>query len=256
MSIFRSWRRRRIRRRPFPADWDRFLRDNVPLYNLLPDPDRLELQSHVLVFLDEKLFEGCDGLRITDEVRLTVASQACLLLLHRPADYYPRFITILVYPDTYVAPDVKRRDGWLVTESDEARAGEAWPYGTVVLSWKDVLASRDPDQAGYNVVIHEFAHELDEESGLTRSVETTSPGEYAPWARTLHGEYERLLEDLDHHRPTVLRDYAATDLGEFFAVATEAFFELPLDLRRFHPDLYDLLSSFYHLDPAQWHSAD
>jgi len=255
MSIFRSFRRRRIRRRPFPPDWDRFLLQNVPLYRSLPLADRAELQSHILVFLDEKSFEGCAGLKITDEVRLTIAAQACLLLLHRPTNYFPRVITILVYPEPYIAPAVKHAEGILVTESDEARAGEAWPYGAVVLAWSDVLDTRDPQFSSRNLVLHEFAHEIDHELSLTRSVETTTPSEYAPWAQTLNREYRGLVEDLEHHRPTVFHPYGATNLAEVFAVATETFFTSPHDLREHHPDLCNLLTSLYHLDPTTW-SAD
>ncbi len=252
MSFFRNWRRRRLRSRPFDTDWDRFLRESVPLYDRLSGPDRRELQGHVLVFLAEKRLEGCAGLKITDEVRLTIASVACMLLLHRPTDYFSRVITVLVYPGAYVAPAVKRAHGSLVTVADESRAGEAWSYGAVVLSWDDVLAGGAPDNPGHNIVIHEFAHELDVEHGLTRSVETTAPREYAPWARTLREGYEKLREDIEHYRPHVLDDYGATNLTEFFAVATETFFMLPAELHTHHRELYLLLQSFYHLDPASF----
>ena len=230
-----------------------FLRESVPLYNCLSGPDRHELQGHVLVFLAEKCFEGCAGLKITDEVRLTIASVACMLLLHRPTDYFSRVITILVYPGAYVAPAVARAHGSLVTVTDESRAGEAWSYGAVVLSWEDVLASRGFAHSGHNIVLHEFAHELDAEYAITRSIESTAPDEYAPWARTLSGEYDRLREHVEGHRPHVLDDYGATNLAEFFAVATEAFFMLPAELHSQHRDLYALLRSFYRLDPGDWH---
>lgn len=248
--IFRGWRRRRLRARGMDPEWDRFLLENVSLYRRLGETDRRELQGHMRVFLDEKLFEGCRGARITEEVRLTVASQACMLLLHRKATYYPRFITILVYPGAYIAPHVKRHEGMIVTESSEARAGEAWRYGTVVLSWEDVLVARDGTHPGYNVVLHEFAHELDEEHGVSDTVEATGPKGGPGWARTMKREFEGLRRDIEEGRDTVFSDYGATDVHEFFAVATETFFELPGEVKESHPELYELLKRFYRQDPT------
>ena len=250
MSILRNWRRRRIRRRPFPVDWERFLRETVPLYVALPAPDQRELQSHVLVFLAEKHFEGCAGVRITDEVRLAIAAQACILLLHRPTNYFSRVISILVYPATYVDRRSKHHDGPIVTEGSDSRAGEAWPYGTVVLSWEDIITPPHKDDFAVNIVLHEFAHELDFEFDLTTGIESTDPDACPPWAQVVEDEYENLKEDVERDRPTLMNPYGATNLAEFFAVATETFFEIPHDLRRYHPELYDVLKSFYHLDPA------
>src|SRR5262245_36238217 len=137
-GLFKEARRRRLRSRPFPPAWLDVLRRNVPVYERLPEADQKELQGHVHVFLAEKYFEGCGGLTLTDEIKVTIAAQACLLLLHREPDYYPRLVTVLVYPEAYLARDVQPIGGGVVLEGETVRLGEAWRDGVVVLSWDDV----------------------------------------------------------------------------------------------------------------------
>lgn len=176
-GMFESRRRRRerLRSEPFPDAWEATLRRNAPLYGRLPEDDRRELRGHIRVFLAEKRFEGCGGLELTDEIKVTIAAQACLLLLHRETDYYPRLITILVYPSTCVAHARQPIGGGVVLEGEVARLGEAWKDGVVVLAWDDVLAGASGLHDGHNVVLHEFAHQFDREDG-------TADG--APGART------------------------------------------------------------------------
>jgi len=249
-GFLRDRRRERLRAEPFPAEWREILERGFPLYGRLPAEDRRELEGHVRVFVEEKSFEGAGGLEMTDEVRVTVAAQACVLLLHRDTDYYPRMRSVVVYPAAYVA-EHRSAEGGVVTEGVEARLGESWSSGAVVLSWGDVRAGARDLRDGHNVVFHEFAHQLDLEGGGVDGVpELEGASAYRAWARVFAAEYLELRRDAAQGRRSVLDDYGATDPAEFFAVATEAFFEKPLALRRKHPELYAELASYYLQDPA------
>lgn len=256
MFGFRRRRRERLRATPLPDAWRAIVERNVALYRRLPEADRRELLGHVQVFLAEKHFEGCGGLELTDEIRVTIAAQACVLLLHRETDYYPECASILVYPHAYVAP-VQEQTGWVVHEGTSARLGESWVRGVVVLSWDDVLAGAADVHDGHNVVLHEFAHQLDQEDG---SGDGAPPlprrSMYVAWARVLSGEYEALRADAAAGRPSVLDHYGATNPAEFFAVASECFFEKPQQMRAKHPELYDELREFYAQDPLALRPAD
>jgi Mlc titration factor MtfA (ptsG expression regulator) len=202
------------------------------------------------VFLAEKTFEGCGGLELTREIKLTIAAQACLLLLHRETDLYPHVDAILVYPSAYVVR-ARKHDGVVVVEEDEARLGESWQQGLVVLSWDHVLSGAAAPNDGQNVVLHEFAHQLDSESGaMNGTPELGTRARYSAWARVLGGEFAELSERLHRGRPSDIDPYGATNPAEFFAVLTEMFFEKPEALQRRHPVLYDELSAFYRQDPA------
>lgn len=258
MIFFKHRRRRKARSLPFPPSWLRILEDSVPYYRLLPPDDQHELREHIKVFLSEKTFEGCAGQEITDEVRVTIAAQACVLLLHRDTDYFPGLRTILVYPDQYVGPYKSGGPGGVIREGTQVRAGESWQGtfapqsgGPVVLSWNHVKRGAADIGDGHNVVFHEFAHQLDGENGAVEGVPVLPDRRtYAQWMRMLGQEYQRLLEDLRTGRPTVLNPYAATNPAEFFAVATEMFFERPRDLQHERPGLYSELRGYYRQDPA------
>jgi MtfA peptidase len=251
-GFFKKRRRRRLLAQPFPAAWLEIIERNVAFYACLPNADRIELQGLIQIFLAEKTFEGCGGLVLTDEMKVTIAAQACLLLLHRQTDIYPRLITILVYPSAYLAKGVKPIGGPIVLEGESARLGESWTSGVVVLSWNDVQAGASDIHDGQNLVLHEFAHQLDREDGAINGTPLLEHrSQYLAWARVLNAEYERLQRDSRLGRSTVLDDYGATDPAEFFAVATECFFEKPRVLRKRHPALYEELKSFYRQDPAQ-----
>ncbi|MBN2561921.1 MAG: zinc-dependent peptidase [Phycisphaerae bacterium] len=251
MFGFRRRRCDRIRKRPFPPAWLAILERNVAYYRLLTPEEQAELRGHIQVFLDEKRFEGCGGLEVTDEIRVTIAAQACILLLHRQTDYYPRMQTILVYPHRYVADARKRLPDGTVLGGIHTRIGESWYRGPVVLSWDDVLQGAADIHDGHNVVFHEFAHQLDSESGANEGAPALPRRSmYIAWARVLGHEYEHLIDELKHHRRTFIDAYGATNPAEFFAVITEAFFEQPVQMKRRHPELYDQLVSFYQQDPA------
>ncbi|NLW50230.1 MAG: zinc-dependent peptidase [Candidatus Brocadiaceae bacterium] len=251
LGFSKNRRREKLRQEAFPDDWLRILERNVAFYGRLTPEDRRELQGHILVFVAEKEFEGCGGLEITDEMRVTIAAQACILLLHRETGCYPGLRTVLVYPGTYVAHTRRTHEDGVVSEGPEARLGEAWRHGPVVLAWDEVASDATDIRDGRNVVFHEFAHKLDEEDGAENGIPALPRRSmYLAWGRVLGREYERLRRDAARGRPTVLDEYGAEDMAEFFAVATECFFTKPLPLRRRHPELYAELAEFYRQDPA------
>jgi Mlc titration factor MtfA (ptsG expression regulator) len=251
IPLLKHWRRPRLRRRGLPPAWRAIIERNVPYVRLLSPAEREQLEGDVQVFLAEKHFEGCGGLVMTDEIRVTIAAQACLLLLNRSTDYYPGLRAILVYPSGYVAHSASRQPDGTVIEGPQHRSGESWLRGAVVLSWDDVRRGAADPFDGRNLVLHEFAHQLDGESGANEGAPALGePARYAAWARVLGREYEQLIADLERRMPTLIDGYGATAPAEFFAVVTEAFFERPRALRRRHPELYGQLRSFYRQDPA------
>jgi hypothetical protein len=231
--------------------------NGFPLFSQLPEADQRELEGHIQVFLAEKNFEGCGGFQITDEVKVLIAAQACLLLLHRETDYYPRLRTILVYPDTYVA-----KTRWHERDEDtgrdaRARLGESWGRGVVILAWSSTVAGAASIDDGHNLVFHEFAHQLDQEDGAADGrplLQCDRPSacyvRYLTWARVLSEEYKNLQDALAKGHQTVLDQYGATNPAEFFAVATECFFEKPHQMQKKHPALYAELKEFYRQDPV------
>jgi hypothetical protein len=250
-GFFRNRRRKRLRQEPLPDAWWGIIDRRVPLVAQMSDADRKELGGHVRILLHEKTFEGCAGLEITDEVRLTIAAQAAVLLLHRDADYYPTLRTILVYPSAYVASHKRQLPDGTIVEGDQVRLGESWHRGALVLAWDNVVQSAANPGDGHNVTLHEFAHQLDgRATGMDGAPDLPSAARYREWARVLGGEYEQLVDKVHAGHRTLLDAYAATSPPEFFAVATEAFFEKPEALQRQHPELYDELAKFYKQDPA------
>jgi Mlc titration factor MtfA (ptsG expression regulator) len=247
LGFLRRRRRARLRAAPFPRAWRATLSRNVPIYDRLSADAQQELHGHIQVLLAEKNFEGCGGLELTDEMRVTIAAHAALLMLGREPHYYPGLYSILVYPSAYWAP-VEHHEGGIVTESEEARHGESWRTGAIVLAWDEAHGGARDVRDGENVILHEFAHQLDTEDGAADGVPLLDrPSDYVAWARALAPEYERLRESPDE---SLLDLYGAESPAEFFAVATEAFFEKPQQLRGRHPKLYAELSRFFRLDPA------
>ena len=244
-------RREKLRQKPLPWNWLQIVRQNVPIYNRLSPADQAELNGHIQVFLAEKEFEGCGGLQITDKIKLTIAAQACVLLLHRQTDYYPGLSSILVYPQAYIAAHSRHLESGVVVEGDEVRLGESWHRGSIVLSWEDVQEEARSSRHAQNVVLHEFAHQIDISGGKGDATPILrNRSSFLAWASTLQKGYEKLCADVNVGRPTILSEYGATDPAEFFAVATEAFFENPLRLKQHHPELYSKLQEFYQQDPA------
>lgn len=244
------WRRERLRAPPFPAAWRRILRRRVPAVARLPYDLQRRLKRHIQVFVAEKPFIGCQGQAITDEVRVTVAAQACLLLLgYDQPDCYPRLTLILVYPEAFAARREQPLGNGLVQEQRVTMSGESWSQGQVVLSWADVLAGAADPADGHNVVLHEFAHQIDQDSGVAdgRPWRPTAALQRR-WAAVMDGALTRLRSE-----PSRLIDaYAATQPAEFFAVVTEVFFERPRALANEAPDVYRELADLYGVDPRVW----
>jgi hypothetical protein len=269
-SLFHS-RRQSILEQPFPDEWREIVERNLWHYKLLSSQERSRLEDDLRIFREEKYWEAAGGLVMTDEIQVTISAHACLLTLGMPKpDYYPKVTSIIVYPAGYVAPSRGQTFGGAssgltglggpriyspqvgaVEMTVQARLGEAHPDGPVILSWGDAkLESANPHD-GHNVILHEFAHELDFRNGRADGVPALrSSADYDRWAAVMSAEFAKLVDEARHFRHSMLRSYGATNPAEFFAVCTEAFFERSAQLKREHPDLYDVLLRFYGIDWA------
>jgi Mlc titration factor MtfA (ptsG expression regulator) len=251
MFGFRKRRRKKLRSKELAPEWKEIIKKNVPFYSFLSLDMKKELHGLVQIFIDEKTFEGCGGLVLTDEIKITIAAQACILLLGRKNDIYPTLRTILVYPHAYFVPVKQRIAGGLILEGVQHRLGESWSRGHVVLAWDEILQDTHDIHDGHNLVFHEFAHQLDNESGAVDGVpDLNKRSSYIVWARVLTKEYNKLINDIIHHKHPLLDQYGATNPAEFFAVVTEYFYEKPVELRNLHPELYEQFKNFYKLNPA------
>ncbi len=257
-GLLTNRRRERLRAKPAPPEWLEVLGRNVPIFGRLPDEDRLELLGHMQVFLTEKHFEGCGGLELTEEISVTIAAQACLLLLHRATDYYPNLTSVLVYPSGYTASDERYIGGGVWEEGPEDRLGHtAHNLRALVLAWDAARHGASDPSDGANVVLHEFAHQLDFENRSSDGTpELETRGEYLSWARVMSAEFEALRRGDDFDGMQVLDRYGASNPTEFFAVATEAFFERPRALRARHAELYEVLKKFFRQDPVVFSSEE
>jgi MtfA peptidase len=247
-------RRKKLFQKSLPPEWIQILKHNMPLYALLPQDLKQTLHGCINLFLYEKEFIGCNGLEITDQMRLTIAGNASILLLKRDNHRYKGFTSILVYPETYIANEIKY-DGLVEIHQQSARAGESWHRGPVVLSWSDIMHDRLKEHKGHNVILHEFAHKLDEENTIMDGLPVLrNRADYTEWAKVLNKEFHELQERVNNGTNTVLDSYATVSPPEFFAVATESFFEKPVEMKTKLPELYEQLKRFYDLDPAIWHN--
>jgi hypothetical protein len=251
---FANRRRKKLTQEPFPPAWENILHSNVAHYCMLDDAERAHLRALVQVFIAEKDWEGCGGLELTDEIRVTISAQACLLLLGLPHNYYQNVETIIVYPSTVVPP--QRKLGFFETalapvENSYPIIGQAFQQGPVIIIWDAALHGGRHPELGHNVVYHEFAHKLDMLDG---AADGTPPlrdrAEYRDWVQTCSREYLRLKHDAEHGRKSFLNAYGATNEAEFFAVATEQFFDQPFLMIKNAPDLYRVLKEYYRQDPA------
>jgi MtfA peptidase len=226
----------------------------MPLYATLPPDLRDRLHGLVQIFMREKTFVGCNGLIVTEEMRLVIAAYACLLVVNRPevprAHFYDDLFSILVYPTAFIVPQSHHDEDGVVTEGHEVLSGQAWDSRRIILSWEDVEESAAGE---HSVVLHEFAHYLDmEDETMDGAPGLGDARAYEEWSETFWNEYERLCDDVDAGKATFLDPYAATEPAEFFAVVTEAFFMQSRELEAEHTGLYAQLRKYYRLDPARW----
>lgn len=253
------WRRRQRRQRaqaPFPESWSSLLQARLPLYGMLPADLRRQLQALIRNFIAEKQFVGCAGLQVDDEIRLSIAAQAGLLLLNRDTDLYSEVQSILVYPDQFFAEHRVRDAAGVLSDERRLLSGESWEQGRVIVSWRDVTEGAAYADDGYNVVLHEFAHALDHEAGDANGMPVLHADMNADrWQQVFTDAYERLCAQVDAGGHPVIDPYGAESPAEFFAVATETFFELPQALRHSEPALYEQLQGYYRVDPALWHES-
>src|SRR5437773_11311758 len=254
LEFLKQQRRRRLRARQFPHECLKLVQRHVVFFHKLSVSDRAELIGRIQVFLAEKRFEGCGGFEITDEVRVTIAAKACLLLLHRETDYFPHLLTILVYPLTYMVQEDHRIGEHVWEEGTVGRLGETGRrMGSLVLSWGAVKHGAADPSDGKNVVLHEFAHQLDFENHAVDGVPGLATREQQlAWSEVMRSEFASLRAAGESGIPTLLDTYGATNPAEFFAVSVEAFFERPRELRASHPKLYAEIRKYFNQDPLEY----
>jgi MtfA peptidase len=254
LGLLKKRRRRQLRNQPFPDRWRSAITRNVRFFNHLSAEDQKELLGHVQVFLAEKNIEGCDGLELNDEIRGTIAAQACLLLLHRKTDYYPRLVTILVYPSGYRVNEERHIEGPIWEEGEMGRLGHTGRHlGAMVLAWDAAKDGAADPSDGQNLVLHEFAHQLDFENYATDGTPALATRrQQLTWSQVMRSEFAKLRAADVTGIPTLLDTYGASNPAEFFAVSVEAFFERPFALRAEHPKLYAELREFFRQDPVQY----
>jgi Mlc titration factor MtfA (ptsG expression regulator) len=256
LGVPRLRRKRRIELslQPLPAHWSQWLWADVPIYRRLPAALRDRLHGLIQIFAEQKSFEGCNGLSVTERMKVVIAANACLLVMNRPGvpaeHLYDDLRSILVYPTAFVVPETVRLENGLVNEGSRVLSGQAWNSHRIILSWEDIEYA---PHEGHNVVLHEFAHYLDmEDETMDGAPGLGTHAAHQEWARVFWEEYDRLRATLSAGLPTLLDPYAASAPAEFFAVATEAFFQQSRELESQHPHLYEQLRKYYRLDPAHW----
>ncbi|TQV84602.1 zinc-dependent peptidase [Aliikangiella coralliicola] len=249
---WREYQRKKIKSQPFPKSWRSILRKNVPYFYRMPAHLQLQLKQHILVFLAEKRFYGFEGIEINDEIRVTIASQACLLLLNRKTDYYPKLQSIYVYPAAFITNHQGVDAAGVLQSQHRVLSGESWELGKVILSWKDAHEGAKDYLDGQNVVIHEFAHQLDQETGAANGAPFLRHNNRDCWSKVLSDEFEKLRQQALKQEDSLLDHYGATNPAEFFAVASEVFFEQPQLMFSRHPQLYNQLKGFYQVSPSDW----
>ena len=251
-----AYRRGRVRGTAVPAAWRKILQRRVPLVHRLPTHLQIQLKKNMQVFIAEKSFLGCAGLRITEEMRVVIAAQACLLILNRATDYFANVRQVLVYPGAFFVNRTSMDYAGVQQENRQALSGESWSQGQVILSWQDTLEGAANPDDGRNVVIHEFAHQLDQENGAAHGAPPPTLGDThydaRRWSRVFHAAYAQLQTEVQHGVQGLLNHYGAQDPAEFFAVVSEVFFEQPQELAIEYPALYGELSGYYKVDPVNW----
>lgn len=252
---YRYWSKQRTRRRllatALSARQRVIVAQQVPLIRRLPAELLGKLEGKISLFLHQVKFIGCNGLEVTEGMRLSIAAQACLLVVNNDV-WYEHLRTVLIYPDAFKSQQ-QRHEGYVVTEGESVRLGESWSRGPVILSWAHTEQGAINDKDGHNVVLHEFAHQIDDLSGHTDGAPILNKGQsFADWERVFIKAYDRHVENVEQGHMTVLDDYGALGPEEFFAVAVELFFEKPEALEREEAEVYGQLSELFRLDPVTW----
>ena len=253
---FHAYRQRRVLGHPFPASWRKVLQRRVPLLRRMPVDLQLQLKKRIQLFIAEKAFIGCDGLQVTQEMRVVIAAHACLLILNRSMQHYAHVRQILVYPGAFVTQRTVTDGMGVQHDQRQALSGESWEQGQVILSWQDTLDGAAVDDDGTNVVLHEFAHQLDQENGAAQGAPPPTAGDthHSPqrWKLVFSQAYAHLQGQLQRGEQGLFNHYGAQSPAEFFAVATEAFFEQAAQMAELYPALYAELKGYYKVDPASW----
>lgn len=248
-DFLKSGRRKQLRETPLDQAAWAMLDETVPMLRELPAERRARLGGLIQIFLDEKHFEGGRGFEVTEDMKLVIAAEACLLLVYRHEEVpYPDLVNVIVYESAWRTKRSEHLGGGVSIESDGANLGESWSVDTVILSWARVERDARNGTDGHNVALHEFAHQLDAQDGLVDGApELPTRERYAAWSRVFSAEFETLRgseqSDIDH--------YGAESPAEFFAVVTEQFFERPHSLQHNHPALFEQLEKFYGFDPRK-----
>lgn len=250
---WRELQRNKIKQQPFKKEWRKIIQSRMPYFQSMPVDLQLQLKELIQVFIAEKRFIGCNGVTITDEIKVTIAAQACLLLLNRKTDIYPKLESILVYPQGFVKEQESVHAGGIHHTQRTTLIGESWEFGKVVLSWRDTLEGALIPDDGHNVVIHEFAHQLDQETGQANGAPILGKNQsYELWSKVLSEEFQRLQYKASIGEPSLFDYYGATNPAEFFAVASEVFFEQSKQLNIEYPKLYQEFKNYYRVDPLNW----
>ena len=253
MFWYPGWQRKRLLAKPVPPSWLVSIHQALPFFDKMSDDEQQQLLDLVRLFIADKTFHGCAGIQISDEIRLTIAAEACLLLLNRHTGIYPDLKHILVYPSAFRAVHDTRNPDGTRSSTERGLLGESWQTGKVIVSWDDVVSDAANFHDGHNVVLHEFAHQLDSEDGSANGAPVMPVKRLQAWATVFSREFDELNDAADRHHHAVMDYYGATNPAEFFAVATETFFEKPREMEHKHPDLFAQLSRYYRVDPRQWH---
>lgn len=226
----------------------------MPIYKNMTDEDRAALEKQIIWFLGEKRILGRDGLQVTRAMKLLIAADACLLVLNALPPLYPNVKEVLLYPSSYYVPQSSKDAAGLVNYHTSVRQGESWPGGTLVLSWDNVLEGHRLPEDGHNLVFHEFAHQLDQQTGSTNGTPLLASEQlYKDWARVFTKAYSTLKTHVAYQMPHVIHSYGATNEAEFFAVLTETFLEKPFALQQYDPELFSLLEGYFGFDPRRWY---
>ena len=243
-----GWKRNRIRSKPFPERWLATVQSILPMYEKLTVEQQQHLRGSMQVLLAEKQFIGCNGLTVTEEMKVVIVAIASLLLFRDHQNYFPKLRSILIYPTAFRVKQVVDVGGGVIQERQEVRLGESWARDQLVLSWQQVQYDSQHWADGHNVVLHEFAHQLDQADGKAEGLPILRKQEdYVTWAQVMTREYQQLCQDAKRGQKTVLNTYGALNPAEFFAVATETFFEKPHQMLKKHPQLYQQLATYYNL---------